>query len=164
MLELADRHGVLPAVVANVENLVVQASCLQVSSFPGRQDARTTRGRQDACATILAPARAILVARAGLSLVLRSQLREIADEFARRHLPAAVLKGPDFADRLYPQPHFRPFTDIDLLIPFDARGEADSAMKQLGYSPVMVSMKHDDGYAEQSWRRGGKSGGTVEIH
>ena len=50
-----------------------------------------------------------MIVRTGLTLALRRQLAQIGAALAERRLPACVLKGPEFADRLYPSPALRPF-------------------------------------------------------
>jgi hypothetical protein len=140
LCEAADHHGVLPAVVANARHAVT------------------------AMEEALAGAKDRLVGRAGLSLMIRRQIREIAAEFKAAGVPVAVLKGADFADHLYPDPSLRPFTDLDLLVPEQAVAEAEKAISRLGYVPCEASMKYRSGYGERSWIRSDRHEGTVEIH
>ena len=97
-------------------------------------------------------------------MLLRRQAAEIAAALAADGVPAMVLKGPEFADRLYPQPAVRVFSDIDLLIPKTAGAAAEAVMRRLGYEPAASSMKYDEGYGERGWRRPKSPGGLVEIH
>ncbi|HSW01178.1 MAG TPA: nucleotidyltransferase family protein [Sedimentisphaerales bacterium] len=146
--ERADYHGVLPAAVANARRILTTLGgdglAAMEASLPG------VRNR--------------LIGRAALSLAIRSQIRQIADEFQAHAVPAAVLKGADFADRLYPDPSLRPFTDLDLLVPEQRVAEAEAAMSRLGYTPCEASMKYHGGYGERSWVRPNRREGTVEIH
>jgi len=146
--ERADYHGVLPAAVANAKRVLA------------------ARGELDLAAMghSLAGARDRLIARAALSMAIRSQIREIAAQFQAQRIPVAVLKGADFADRLYPDPSLRPFTDLDLLVSERMVGESEDAMARLGYVPQEASMKYQGGYGERSWVRPGRREGTVEIH
>lgn len=146
--ERADYHGVLPAAVANARRiLATQGENGLVSMGPS-----------------LAGARERLIGRAALSMAIRSQIRQIADEFQAHGVAAAVFKGADFADRLYPDPSLRPFTDLDLLVPEQRVAEAEAAMSRLGYTPCEASMRYRGGYGERSWVRPGRREGTVEIH
>jgi len=141
---LADRHSVLPAVVNNLN-----------------------RAEGDAVAAALAAPRRQLMRRTAVSLLLRRQLAEIQAAFNDADVTSVVVKGPEFADRLYPRPALRPFTDLDLLIPPDARNAAAAAMETLGYGLVsQPGRKYDTEYGEQTWHRDdtGRTGGDVEIH
>lgn len=139
LFERADYHGVLPAMIANIR--------------------RVAMAKEDH-----AGARARLIGRAALSLAIRGQIRGIAGEFKAAGIPVAILKGADFADRLYPDPSLRPFTDLDLLVPESVVADAEKAMSRLGYVPCEASMKYSRGYGERSWVRPDRHEGTVEIH
>lgn len=146
--ERADYHGVLPATVANARRVL------------------TTHGTGGFAAmeASLADTRDRLIARAAMSMAIRSQIRGIAAALKAAAVPVAVLKGADFADSLYPNPSLRPFTDLDLLVPSQAVADAESVMSRIGYEPREASMKYDGGYGERSWVRPGHGDGTVEIH
>ena len=80
-------------------------------------------------------------------------------------MPAVVLKGPDFADRLYPDPGLKPFRDIDLLVPPRALADIEQVLEHLGYRPAEPApMKHAGGYGQRSWRPSDGPGGNLEIH
>jgi hypothetical protein len=162
LLKLADQHTVLPAVLANLKAMVPTADPLGATG-PGLPGPASAAQRTDFEGP-LAWADAQLILRTGLTLALRRQLAQIGVALAERRIPACVLKGAEFADRLYPSPGLRPFTDIDLLVPESARGEIDKVLADLGYTPHAASMKHATGYAEQSWKPPGAVGGTVEVH
>jgi len=151
----ADRHGVLPAVVANLRKLLREHR-------PGRFVADDG----SACLEeMLGAARERLVARTGLSLLLRRRLRDIMALLVERGVPAIVLKGPEFCDRLYPDPVLRPFTDIDLLAPPDGVPQVEAALQTLGYRPEPPpTRKHAGGYGERTWRLPGEPTGAVEVH
>jgi hypothetical protein len=161
----ADRHGVLPALAANLQVVIREQGAERVlAGGPGGQERL-----EDA----LSAARARILARTGLSLMLRRQLRTIMPALAERGLPAVVLKGPDFCDRLYPEPVLRPFTDIDLLAPPEAVPQVEAALAALGYrAEPAPDRKHAEGYGERSWRLPDGAGGgvpamaagTVEVH
>lgn len=154
LVERADLHGVLPAVVDHLSALAREQGPERIVTGAG----------QTSLDELLAPARQRLLDRATCCLLLRAQLREIIAAFISTGIPAIVLKGADVADRLYPSPHLRPFTDIDLLVPPGARHAAGENLTRLGYQPLAARMKHAEGYAECSFHRSGTPGGVVEIH
>jgi len=150
LLELADRHGVLAIVMENLRHL------------PGRATGPWHSFQPEPTAWEWAKER--MRRRTGLSLVLRRQARELTGRLHEAGLPALVVKGCDFADRLYSHPSLRPFTDVDLLVPERSLPETRQVFKALGYQPVPVPMKHATGYGEESWRHPNLPGGMVEIH
>jgi hypothetical protein len=147
LADLADVHGVLPAVVANLK-----AAGVLVSAPGAEVDAMLTSAARR------------LAHRTGLALMLRMQAEEIAGTMAQEAVAAVLLKGPDFAARLYPRPALRLFADIDLLVAESAAPRARRVMQDLGYKPVAAAMKYNAGYGEESWRRPDRPGGTVELH
>jgi hypothetical protein len=150
LLELADRHGALAIVMENLKPLAGQGNGPWNSFQP--DPAAWEWARQQ------------LRHRTVLSLVLRQQAQELTSHMHEAGLPAIVIKGCDFSDRLYSHPSLRPFTDVDLLIPERILPEARQVFRNLGYLPVPVPMKHATGYGEESWRQPARPGGTVEIH
>ena len=188
LLKLADRHTVLPAVLANLKKIIeTGASATSVEPKTkskcsggtpkrpyawgcGHDDHPQTKQpfggatQRESYERYLGWADSQILLRIGLTLALRRQLSQIGAALAARNLPACVLKGAEFADRLYPSPALRPFTDIDLLVPETARGEVEKVMAGLGYQPQIAAMKHATGYGEQSWRPPTAVGGTVEVH
>ena len=153
----ADRHGVLPALAANLQTVIREQG-------PERAVAGGPACHQR-LEDVLAAVRARILARTGLSLLLRRQLQTIMSALAGRRLPAIVLKGPAFCDRLYPEPVLRPFTDIDLLAPPEAVPQVDAVLAGLGYrAEPAAGRKYTDGYGEQSWRLPDGTAGIVEVH
>jgi hypothetical protein len=213
LFDLADRHGVLPALIANLKQAMAAGNPQRVLKGPEESAAGMTansgkanpschserseesrratgtglavhrdsspppagaqndkvpkasgNGLTPSAAALLAPADKQLAQRTGLTMLLRRQAAEILAAMARTGAAVLVLKGPEFADRLYPRPTLRTFSDIDLLIPDSSSAAADRVMRDLGYQPQEAAMKYDSGYGEQAWRRAGQPGGTVEIH
>ena len=157
LCDLADRHGVLPSVLANLRQAIARhgAGCVvetKEKDPPGEGAATLARAEER------------LVKRTALSMLLRRQAGEVAAALQAESLQAIVLKGADFADRLYPRPALRPFSDVDLLIPERAVPDVERVMARLGYEPSLAGMKYASGYGERGWRRPGQAGGTVEIH
>ena len=144
LCELADWHGVLPAVTRNLRRLDAAAPWARV---------------------VLARAEEPLLGRVAFSLRLRKQLEPIVSAFAAAGVPALVLKGPEFADRLYPEPVLRPFTDLDLLLPRNALGDAGAVLGRLGYRrDPEPRRKHPGDYGEETWGLGEPAAGAVELH
>lgn len=150
LLELAERHGVLPAVVSNVKGLAERGAALWNGDDQARALWESVPDR--------------LLQRTGLCLALRQQASEIAQAFRGAGLQMVVLKGGDFADRIYPHPSLRSFTDVDVLIPQSALAASREVMGGLGYQPIVVAMKYDVGYGEEVWHRPQRAGGSVEVH
>ena len=96
--------------------------------------------------------------------MLRGQADEIIAALARSDIPAAILKGSEFADRLYRRPALRTFTDVDVLVDRSHLTDTEQIMKELAYAPVAVAMKHDVDYGQSRWRRPDGRSGKVEIH
>jgi hypothetical protein len=150
LLDLADRHGVLPAVVSNIHRLAERGQVLWDGDDQAQALWKTVPD--------------LLLQRTGLSLALRQQAREIIQAFCQAALPVVVLKGSDFADRLYPHPSLRTFTDVDLLIPQPVLAASRPVMSCLGYRPIVVAMKYEAGYGEEVWYRPQRAAGHVEVH
>ncbi len=156
--DLADRHGVLPTVLANLRQVAAREGPARAVRISGNVDDKA----------ILADAEKSVLRQTGLAMLLRRQAAEATAALARASVPVLVLKGPEFADRLYPQPAARLFTDIDLFIPQAAGDAAEGVMRDLGYVPTVSSMKYEEGYGERGWRRPsartGVASGLVEVH
>ncbi|MBM3860522.1 MAG: nucleotidyltransferase family protein [Verrucomicrobia bacterium] len=136
--QLARDHGVLPAVVMNAAKLTSHN---------------------------VAPLQESLLAPAALAITLRIRLAPILAALRQRDVSAVVLRGPDFADRLYPQPGLRLFTDLDILVPRARLDDAGEALRALGYELRHIkNLKHADPYGEQLWKHPDHGQEQVEIH
>jgi len=155
LCEIADYHGVLPAVAANARRAVTTHGV-------GRLIAGGNAG--ETMEQTLGEAKRRLIDRSVLSLAIRGQTREILAAFRTAGGPVAVLKGADFADHLYPDPSLRPFRDLDLLVPQAAMEDAEETISRLGYVSSEPSMKYACGYGERRWIRPNRREGAVEIH
>ena len=82
-----------------------------------------------------------------------------------RSIPAFILKGADFADRLYNPPSLRPFTDVDIMVPCDAMADVSTVLQGLGYRQTRGNLKYiSSGYGQQVWAPDSLPGGKIEIH
>ena len=158
LCSLADRHGVLPAFIVNVKATANREGPERLLQ-PAEQSSSVGEVLQSA----LHGVEQRLLHRAALSMLLRRQAEELVSGFRQAQVPAAVIKGFVVADRLYPCPAFRPFTDLDLLVPPQAVGDAGVVMEKLGYRLHEVLMKRAEGNAEVTYRRE-SPGGAVEVH
>ncbi len=146
----ADWHGVLPALVRNAER-----SAAEEAAGASRAGIELLREVAD---EILRP-------RIGLCMLLRKRLGAIETAFADKNIPAVVIKGRTFADRLYPDPALRPFTDLDFLLPREAFDAAGGVLTALGYRRASQSGgKYPGKYAEETWRREDAADWAVELH
>lgn len=100
-----------------------------------------------------------------VSALLAGQAERIATHLSGRSVPAVVLKGPDFAYRLYPNPAVRTYGDIDLLVSESAVKAAEAELAAMGLQRDEPEMKYAAGYGESRWRgRVGQAAYRVELH
>jgi hypothetical protein len=134
----AEMHGVLPAVLRNFPPFQGDAAFADVKA--------DALGRQ----------RPLLA----YSLMLRAQLEALLPALAG--LPVIVVKGPVFARRLYPAPHLRTFTDIDLLIAPEAERQVGQVLEAHGFG--LVSASDDAQRQEWKWVCRDNDALTIEVH
>jgi hypothetical protein len=154
---MAEAHGVLPAVMANLHRLD-REGCRLLPDSPEGGASRTSL--RDVLSDGFGGE---LLARAARALAIRSQAAEIGEEFSAGGIPATVLKGLDFADRLYADPSLRGFGDLDILTPRSSLAPAEAVLVRLGYARNEPGMKHDADYGQLRYVRPGAAG-AVELH
>jgi len=144
MLSVARQHGVLPIVWRKLRSATVAG---------------------DAFAEAMAQAGDNVTLMSGHSLLLRHHARLIGEHFARASIPAAVVKGPVFAERLYRFPADRPFTDIDLLTTPGNLAAANAALPQLGFVALTKPVwDKSDSNQEYKWGRADNPNILIELH
>ena len=154
LLDVAHIHGVLAATVSN----------LSAAAAGGSAELIATGGRQDFEAA-LASKRSLLRSEMAFSLLLRQQANNLMQALSAKSIPAFVLKGSHFADRLYSPPSLRTFTDVDIMAPTDALPDISTVLAELGYRRTDPgSKKHATHYGQEAWQPDGRPGGLVEIH
>jgi hypothetical protein len=154
LLDVAQAHGVLPAAVSNL-SAAVAGGCAQLVASGGRQ----------AVESVLAVKKDRLRAAMALSLLLRRQGSDIMKALSEKSIPAFILKGAHFADRLYNPPSLRSFTDVDIMAPREAVADISAVLEGLGYRRTAGwKMKHASDYGQEAWEPEGRPGGAVEIH
>jgi hypothetical protein len=155
LLELADAHAVSGAVLANIG---------RITAAMGRE-----RILQDAAGSTAAVESTISAARDrwfGLnvqSLILRQRTAGIVAALAGADVPAGVIKGEDFADRLYPAAGLRPFRDVDLMVPRGGMDAAAAAMASLGFREAGCG-RHAGDYGERTWDSADRPFVRVDVH
>jgi hypothetical protein len=134
----AEAHSVLPAVMRNFPPFAADPA------FAGALTEARLRYRM---------ARAFV-------LMLNSEHRALATALAK--LPAAVIKGPAFAQRIYPDRELRTFTDIDLLISPSATSEVSALLTAGGYDLVNEEGACERG--EWKWEKRENPTLMIEVH
>lgn len=69
-----------------------------------------------------------------VALALERRLLEVADAFAHDGIDLVVLKGPAMAHTFYPDPSWRNFGDLDLLVPTDRWERALGVVREVGFT------------------------------
>jgi hypothetical protein len=151
---LAELHGVLPNVGNQIERLLAEN--------PERlMDAAQTGSK---ILPQLEPMRRRLAERSAMSLFLGAETRKLVRELKGQGVKIIVLRGMDFASRLYAQPALRPFIDVDLLIHEKDWKNVSSTLARLGYLPREIQLKHAEGYSERTWEHPTMPGAMIEVH
>ena len=135
---LAEHHGVLGWVLAHVDQQSDAKRVAHSQSLPG-----------------LGRARIVWRAKRIKTLKLRQAGDQILAALAAAAVPAALLKGADFAENLYPQPALRPTRDLDLMIPREHWPAAVRVLDGRGFKPRTRSgrARDPDRFGQESWRR-----------
>jgi hypothetical protein len=99
----------------------------------------------------------------GTSLVLRHQARRVLAALNEAGIAGAIVKGPAFADRLYPDAGLRPFGDADILVRPADRTAVAPVMGRLGFRTQVVADSHGDDHHEDQWFPETQPGILIEI-
>ncbi len=151
---LANMHGVLPAVLRQIERLLCDNPAELLANASAAPEVLAVAGQ----------ARNRLAQRSAMAMFLGAEAQRLVGEFAAAGADAVVLKGADFAARLYAQPALRTFGDIDLLVRESDWDAVNATMSRLGYETRMEPMKHAGGYSECSWEHPAMPGAMVDVH
>jgi Uncharacterised nucleotidyltransferase len=96
--------------------------------------------RMDACGVtpqladdLRAQLRAIPDAAAASAGAAQQTLHELAELYERAAIPFLVIKGSVLAERVYGDPHLRPFEDVDVVVRPEDVGRAEQVLRSLGY-------------------------------
>jgi len=151
---LAEFHGVLPAVLKHVDHLL--------RNEPERFLANADQGSKMIAS--LEPARKRLAERSAIAMFLSAESHKLCNELSAAGAEVVVLKGVDFAMRLYRPSALRSFIDVDLLVRPKDWEPVSATMSHLGYVPHETPLKHADGYSERTWEHPAMPGAMVEVH
>jgi hypothetical protein len=138
LFDLAERHGVLPAILRN--------STAASEGFAEEISLLRARARHHAVV--------------GFGLMLLQHANAAMEFFAG--LPAMIVKGPVFARRLYPERGLRRFTDIDILVDDDAVPALTEPLADLGFCLVACAPK--DSPQEWKWSHRDRGELVIEVH
>ena len=139
LVEQADAHGVLPAVVRALQPIV--------ADLPDSQAAMA-----DAAVRVRMKATHSMMLR-GYADVLLGDLRDA---------PVTLVKGLTFARAIYPDHQLRPFTDIDLLVAPSAKARVAEVLGARGF--VFAEEGHDPDRREDKWLHRQNPALLVESH
>jgi hypothetical protein len=151
---LANRHGVLPAVLRQVECLLRDEPAKLLA------DARAVSEVSQAMGQV----KSRLAQRSAIAMFLGAEAQRLVGEFAAAGAETIVLKGVDFAVRLYAHSALRTFGDIDLLVRMGDWKAVEATMARLGYSTRETRLKYAGGYSERTREHPEMPGAMVEVH
>jgi hypothetical protein len=141
LLAAARLHGVLPTVLRGLNAAYPQFAELNGVRAAGR----------------------LVWSTAALSLALRHHGRRIIAALQSAGIGAAIVKGPAFADRIYPDPALRPFSDLDILVHPTDRAAVRELMPGLGFHAPGLRPLGEKDHREDQWVLAGQPAVLVEI-
>jgi len=153
MVEAASAHGVLPLVARNLRALAADSRSPVIAGLEAPRLIERTCAALDERAVVLA----------GQSMLLLHHGRRISAAMQQQSVPAAVVKGPTFADTLYPMPADRSFTDIDILIPHASLQACSAILQDLGFSHAPSPPGNGRDYGEYKWTLPGNPLVLIEV-
>lgn len=147
-LAVAGPHGVLPIVCRK----------LRATGF----DAGRLHGEAHALLAD-APERATL--EVGQTMLLRYHQRRVTAALAEAGLAAVVVKGPVFAERLYPVQADRYFSDIDILVAEGGMARANAIVGDLGFELEKDAIFDTSARKQEyQWLLAGNRSVLIELH
>jgi hypothetical protein len=159
LVEACARHGVLPMATRHLKRLAEAGEGSRLIGAPDESSARAVLDRA------IADASDRLASIVGFAELLRAVQGDVLQAFRAKGIDSMVLKGSTFADRLYPDPALRPFTDIDVIVPKAQLPGAREALKQAGLRLGGTNTeKHAGEYAEEKWVHPLLGQSPIELH
>jgi hypothetical protein len=144
-LEAAQRHGVLGSALRSFQAWDVARDGAGVDAL----QSFASRHRRDI----------------GRTLGLRQLAEQAVQALTSAGICCTILKGHDFALRLYPTPALRPFRDVDILVPCSRYKQADVIVRGLGFNPVEPERKYAAGdYGQISYLATSAEQWSLELH
>lgn len=154
LVDLAEEHGVAGILAGNLR---------QLSRTEGADRVLTARDDRSLEAAIDQVNRRWL-SSAAFSLMLRQRAAALLQSMRDARLQVAVVKGEDFADRLYSQPGVRTFRDIDLMLTRKAADAAEPVLQGHDFRRNLPGGKYNDSYGERTWDSHSRPTVRVELH
>jgi len=155
LIESADWHGVLPCVVNNLYKSAKESSwhwIVNCKESSKELEIITNRALSN------------FRKRAALKMLLTLQEKQIVEEFKRREIPYIIIKGTQFATRLYETETLRLSSDVDILVPMRVLTDVTEAMLSLDYDTENNQMKYSGDYGQEGWQWKKQPGCRVEVH
>ena len=148
LVEAADNHGVLPVVTRKFRTLATGGTSFDPTSRRLIEES----GQSLTIAT-------------GQSMMLSFHGRRIFGALAAGGVGASIVKGPVFAEKLYPHIADRPFGDIDILVDTNDIDGANEIIGKNGFelAPDPVE-NHSSTIQEFKWLLAGNSYVMIELH
>lgn len=150
----AENHGVFPVAIRGLNDLVHRAN----------ESGGASTAAVEAASEILKGARLKLAYQTGIQMMMSHHARRIMAGFAGAGISGAVVKGAAFAQRLYPEPSLRTFTDVDILIAEEHRHKTGDIMRALGFELFEFEDRKGKDYHEQKWLLSAHQDVMIEVH
>jgi hypothetical protein len=152
---LASLHGVLPAVLRQVERLLRDEPAKLLA------DVKMVSEAWEAVGAV----KGRLAQRSAMVMFLGAEAQRLVGELAKADVEAIELKGADFSTRLYAPPALRLFGDIDLFVRASDWQRVSATLARLEYREFQGKpMKHTGGYGQRPWEHPAMPGAIVEMH
>jgi hypothetical protein len=159
LMQASTRHGVLPMATRRLKQFIDTGKARKLVTAPDEGSARGTLEKAAADASEK------LAGIIGFAELLRAVQGDVVQAFRAKGIDHFVLKGSTFADRLYPDPALRPFTDIDVIVPQLQLTGAREALASAGLKRGGTNTeKHAGEYAEEKWAHPLLGQSPVELH
>lgn len=153
LISAAARHGVLPAVIRRLNELVAK-----------EREKQSSDATVEAAGKVLKEARSIMAFQAGMQMKMAHHARRTVAAFALAGIAGTVVKGAAFAERLYPDASLRTFTDVDVLIAEADRHKVGDVMRPLGFELFEFEDRKGKDYHEQKWLLKPHNDVMIEVH
>ena len=141
VLDAARAHAVLPVVRRRLAELCPSATT-----------------------TLMEKARLDVAILAGQSMRLMHVARTIAAAFEHAGVRFSIVKGPVFAERLYPGPSDRSFTDVDFLVHHDDLDRANALMSDMAFVSSEFADRPSEVFGEYKWEPPDRNNVLIELH
>ena len=153
LLRAAELHGVLSLMLRAIRQAGIIDALHQMAD-----------GSAAAAVTAINGAKELQVHQAGMELLLKHHGFAVLKSLHEAGLPAAIVKGPVFAKRLYAESALRQFTDIDILIPVAVREQASRIIATHGFVLHPREYRGERDFFEDVWLLDSDRRVSIEVH